>query len=160
MALRDVCPSALSIVQRWHGGHDIHRVQECGGGGGPLHLLLSLVWMSVPTLIYRAVVLSRRVQLVGCNVFLRHGATNDTHSNVHMDPPHSRQYNALFAFEVQAVLCHAIRGDLCTRSHLTLTPKRHNCHLTIKNITIAGSCAGGLGTVWHHFQGAAVPASQ
>ena len=33
--------------------------------------------------------------------------------------PH--HYKACCACEVQAALCHAIRGDLCTHSHLTLT---------------------------------------
>ena len=47
--------------------------------------------------------------LVGRNIILRHAATNDSDTNVHMDTPHSPQYKTWYPCEVQAALCRAIR---------------------------------------------------
>ena len=38
--------------------------------------------------------------LFGCNVLLRHVATNNINSNMHTDPPHSPHCKKWYAFEV------------------------------------------------------------
>ena len=63
-------------------------------------------------------------ELVGCNVLLRHGATNtctNIDTSVHMCPHHLPHYKTWYACEAQAAaLCRAIKGDVYSLSpHLT-----------------------------------------
>ena len=89
---------------------------------------------------------------------LRNGIASDSYPNVHM-PSHSHHNKTWYAYEVQAALFDAVRGDLCAHSHWPWR-ERHQCHLSINNNTIKGLRAWGLGTVWHHSKMAIAHASK